>query len=135
MTEPTGGRRRYRLTDCNPRWIEHGRYTRMPDGMCCGIWFDCPEGHAGCSHAIPFTPSLCGEDVPSWQANSALWQRFGDTFETLTLMPSIRRKPVYADRDAAIAAGALPEYLEDTHFCAMHINITAGQIEFHGDSR
>lgn len=114
--------RRTRLVDCNPRWITSG----CRDGV--GLMFDCPEGHADCRHGIPFTPGLDGRDHASWQ-------RTGDTFETITLSPSIRREPVYASRESALADGALPEHLEPTHFCALHIFIRNGQIEFCGDSR
>lgn len=120
--------RKHRLVDCNPRWMESG-------GQRCGLRFDCPEGHADCGHSIPFTPSLDGGAVPSWYSSGAQWQRTGDTFETITLSPSIRREPAYASREAAIAAGALPEHLNDSHFCALHIFIRDGQIEFCGDSR
>ncbi len=70
-----------------------------------------------CRHIIPFTPSMDGSHVPTWQANGAQWQRFGETFDTLTLQPSIRRVPVPGHCD-----------------CALHINITNGSIIFHGDS-
>jgi len=126
--------RRTRLVDCNPRWIS-GRYTGQHGDVARGVHFDCPEGHEGCSHAIPFTPALDGTLSAGWQSNGAIWQRAGDTFETLTLSPSIRREPTYASRDAAIAAGALPQHLSDSHFCALHIFIRDGQIEFCGDSR
>lgn len=119
-----------RLSDCDPRWVVTGG---SPDR--CGVSFACPEGHEGCRHVIPFTPALDGSPATGWQQNGAIWQRIGDTFETLTLSPSIRREPTYASREAAIAAGALPEHLEDTHFCALHIFIRNGQIEFCGDSR
>jgi hypothetical protein len=126
--------RRTRLVDCNPRWVT-GRYAGQPDDVPCGIHFDCPEAHEGCSHAIPFAPRLDGSPATSWYTSGAIWQRSGDTFETLTLSPSIRRNPTYASREAAIAAGALPELLEDSHFCAFHGFIRDGQIEFCGDSR
>lgn len=122
--------RRTRLVDCNPQWVAEsgGR-----DG--CGLRFECPEGHADCVHVIPFTPALDGQPHASWQGNGAIWQRTGDTFETLTLTPSIRREPAYVSREAALAVGALPEHLNDSHFCALHIFIRDGQIEFCGDSR
>jgi Family of unknown function (DUF6527) len=126
--------RKTRLADCNPRWVT-GRYAGQPDDVPCGIHFDCPEGHAGCDHAIPFAPRLDGSPAASWYTSGAIWQRTGDTFDTLTLSPSIRRNPVYASREAAIAAGALEEYLTPTMFCALHIFIRNGQIEFCGDSR
>jgi hypothetical protein len=108
--------RRTRLVDCNPRWVT-SRYSGYDDGVVRGVFFDCPEGHEGCSHAIPFTPALDGTASETWQENGAQWQRTGDTFETLTLSPSIRNAP-----------------REDTG-CALHIFIRDGQIEFCGDSR
>jgi hypothetical protein len=109
--------RRTRLVDCNPRW-----------GLVCGddetrfatsyLTFECPEGHPNCEHSIPFTPSLEGEHQAVRQLNGAQWERRGETFETLTLTPSIARRPV---------AG------HDT--CAMHVNLTNGAFEFHGDSK
>lgn len=138
--------RRHRLVDCDPRWImriDPGRIepidsaSRWVEGAYppCGIGFACPEGHEDCRHSIPFTPALDGTPAASWYASGAIWQRSGDAFETLTLSPSIRREPVYASREAAIAAGALPEYIEPTHLCALHIFIRDGAIEFCGDSR
>lgn len=126
--------RKTRLVDCNPRWVT-GRYAGRNDDTPVGVHFDCPEGHDGCSHAIPFTPALDGGPAASWYTSGAIWQRAGDTFEMLTLSPSIRREPTYASREAALAAGALAEHLEPTHFCALHIFIRDGQIEFCGDSR
>lgn len=120
--------RRHRLVDCDPRWVNH-------QGALCGISFACPEGHEDCRHSIPFTPALDGTQAPSWYASGAIWQRSGDTFETLALSPSIRREPVYASREAAIAAGALPGHLAPMMFCALHVNIVEGRIEFCGDSR
>lgn len=125
--------RRTRLVDCNPKWVS-GRY-RGAEGPACGVHFDCPEGHENCWHTIPFTPALDGLPSATWQQNGAIWQRTGDTFETLTLSPSIRREPTYASREAAIAAGAEALHLESTHFCALHIFIRDGGIEFCGDSR
>lgn len=122
--------RKRRLVDCNPRWgVNSGEYVH------CYVTFDCPEGHADCRHAIPFTPSPDGAPQISPQANGAIWQRTGDTFETLTLTPSIRRTPTYESREAAIAAGVLEEHLTPSMFCALHIFIRDGQIEFCGDSR
>ncbi len=117
--------RRTRLFDCNPKWVEYD------EGLTCGIRLDCPEGHDGCLHVIPFTPALDGTQFDI----TRVWQRTGDTFETLTLTPSIRRLPTYTSRDEALATGALPEYLNDSHFCAFHGFIQNGQIVFCGDSR
>ncbi len=127
--------RKTSLIDCHPRWVLSN------DGTPCGVWFECPEGHADCSHSIPFTPSLDGSPAPSWQMNGAIWQRTGDTFETLTLSPSIRRIPRHASREAAIASGCIPEYVTEAMLCAWHGFVGGssrqmpGQIEFCGDSR
>lgn len=122
--------RRTRLVDCDPRWVS------VPGGGSeCGISFACPEGHEGCRHRVPFTPTLAGVPHAGWQSNGCVWQRSGDTFETLTLSPSIRCEPAYASINAALAAGVNEQDLEPSLFCAVHINITNGQIEFCGDSR
>lgn len=127
--------RRTRLIDCNPRWGMGG-----PDGgpeEQCWITFECPEDHDRCCHSIPFTPSLQGEP----QHHGVQWQRSGDTFETLTLSPSIKRNPRHASREAAIAAGCIPEYITESLLCAFHGFVggsggqTPGAIEFCGDSR
>lgn len=105
--------RKTRLIDCDPRWGVDGG-ARHVDRY---ITFDCPEGHDGCRHVIPLTPALDGAPQTSPQRNGAQWARTGDTFETLTLTPSIRRIP------------------NDAEDCAFHGFITAGQITFCGDSR
>jgi len=122
--------RRTRLVDCNPRWI-----TESGGREGCGVMFDCPEGHEDCRHAIPLTPALDGAAHASWQHNGAVWQRSGDTFETLTLTPSIARRPEYESVNAALAAGCLPEHITPSLLCAFHGFIRDGQIEFCGDSR
>lgn len=120
--------RKHRLVDCNPNFVEH-------NGVRCGVRFDCPEGHSDCRHVIPFTPALDGSVVPSWYSSGATWQRTGDTFETLTLAPSIRRPQEYASKEAALAAGVLEEYFTESLTCALHIFIKDGAIEFCGDSK
>ena len=122
--------RKHRLVDCNPRFAQMGNRgdTRY-------LTFDCPEGHDGCNHSIRFTPSLEGSAQDSPQSNGAQWQRTGDTTETLTLSPSIRRNQRYASRDAAIADGCDPQYLDESYYCALHIFIKDGAIEFCGDSK
>lgn len=127
--------RKTKLVDCNPRWITNGRYTGNVDGVACGVHFDCPEGHEGCSHAIPFTPALDGNPANTWQQNGANWQRTGETFESLTLSPSIKRNPRHASREAAIAAGCIPEYVTESMLCAFHGFVTNGEITFCGDSK
>lgn len=118
--------RKTRLVDCNPKWVEN----YFGAGRVDAIVFDCPEGHVGCKHVIPFTPALDGT-VHAMEAGRG-WQRSGDTFETLTLSPSIKRNPRHASREAAIAAGCIPEYVDDSLLCALHIFIQNGQIQFCG---
>lgn len=117
--------RKHRLADCNPKWAE-------ANGLTCYVIFECPEGHVDCKHAIPFRQSIEG---PIAEQAGAMWDRTGGTFETLTLSPSIRRIQRYANREAALADGCHPDHLEDSLFCALHIFIKDGAIEFCGDSR
>jgi hypothetical protein len=127
-------RRKHTLAELNPRWISR-RYSGADSDAITGIHFDCPEGHAGCDHAIPFTPALDGAPGESWQANGAVWQRTGDTFETLTLSPSIRRVPSFHDWEATLPAGCGLEDLTEALTCAFHGFIRGGRVEFCGDSR
>jgi hypothetical protein len=119
--------RKPRLVDCRPRWGEDKGVVRY-------ITFDCPEGHEGCEHTIAFSPGLDG--VVWTREHGALWLLPEQTvsFETLTLQPSIQRRARYVDRAAALAAGCLPDYITETMFCRMHVNLTNGVFEFAGDS-
>lgn len=120
-------RRKHRLVDCSPRWVED------ITGVLCYLHFDCPEGHVGCSHTIPFLPTI--GDHPKAYPHPH-WERRGDSFETITLTPSIRRHPTYESREAAIAKGVLPMFLdEESLYCAMHVNLVDGTFHFAGDSR
>lgn len=101
--------RKTRLVDCNPHWITYSGQDGSPDG----VYFECPEGHEGCRSIIPFTPALDGTARPVRQSNGAHWQRTGDTFETLSLTPSIRNLGP----------------------CYFHGFITNGEITFCGDSK
>jgi hypothetical protein len=123
-------RRKGRLVDCNPHFVEQG------DGIECAVYFDCPEGHEDCKHVIPFTPAMDGSST-SWhgQNSGAMWRRTGDTLETLTLEPSIRRIQRYASKEAALADGVREEYFTESLTCALHIFIKGGAIEFCGDSK
>jgi hypothetical protein len=97
-----------RLADLNPRWFaEDGRQGQ-------GITFDCPCGCKGTPRAarlgVAFFPALDGGapiDVNKFEPlmkamtdpdgrppydtapPAVLWGRVGDTFETLTLIPSV----------------------------------------------
>lgn len=123
--------RKQRLVDCNPEFRSYdGR-----EGVLDALVFDCPEGHSECRIHIPFTPALDGSSQAVKQRNGAQWHRQGDTFDTLTLTPSIRTTQQYTSREAAIAAGVLPEYFNERLTCALHIFIRDGAIEFCGDSK
>lgn len=70
-----------RLSELNPQWID-GQTRR---GV--GLMFDCPSG---CEHhdvGVYFANSLDGG--PTVATNGG-WQRIGDTFEEITLTPSIQ---------------------------------------------
>jgi hypothetical protein len=114
--------RKQRLIECNPRWATQDEHV-------CYLIFDCPEGHADCRHAIPFTPALDGSVTPG-----TTWARKGEMFDELTLSPSIKRRQSYKDRAAALKAGVKEEYITETMFCALHIFIKDGAIQFCGDS-
>ena len=123
--------RKTKLVDCNPSWVEYYSAAGQTDA----IMFECPEGHEDhedCKHVIPFTPALDGSPTERYGAQ---WQRTGDTFETLSLTPSIARRPRHASREAAIAAGCIAEYVTESMLCAFHGFITNGEITFCGDSR
>lgn len=121
--------RKTRLVDCNPNFVEAG-------GKDTAIRFDCPEGHVDCIHVIPFTPTLDGGDGrAAWGSGGSMWSRTGDTFETLSLSPSIARRQRYPSKEAALADGVKPEYFEETLTCALHIFVTNGEIVFCGDSK
>jgi hypothetical protein len=123
--------RRTRLVECNPRWGVDGI---RGDHQSRWLTFECPEGHANCRHQIPFTPSLDGANHASPQRNGAIWTRTGDTFETLTLTPSIRRDPIFPDARSALDGGYHQDDLPSL-LCAFHGHIKDGGIEFCGDSR
>lgn len=81
-----------RLTDLEVKWVAAGGpgITRngqpVPERRGVGIGFDCP---CGCDQRcfVPFVNPLDGGPPTSVVA----WTRTGDTFETLTLQPSIKR--------------------------------------------
>lgn len=61
--------RKTKLVDCNPKWVENYYVRDRVDA----IMFECPEGHEGCKHVIPFSPDLTGEATP--RAAGAHWER------------------------------------------------------------
>jgi hypothetical protein len=86
-----------KLTELNPRWTS-GTHWLLPDGSTqynevnylgrdgMGITFDCPV-HRNHRLGVFFENPLDGQPA---QAHCLLWKRTGDTFETLTLAPSIQ---------------------------------------------
>lgn len=64
-----------------------------------------------------------------------VWQRTGDTYETLTLSPSIRRIQRYSSREEARSDNVMPEYFTESLTCTLHIFIRDRRIVFCGDSR
>ena len=77
-----------RLVDLRPRWINHG------DRKGVGIRFDNPLGTGGWvrvlfENPLDGGPALPNDDeIPSNNSGNR-WRRSGDTFETLSLSPSI----------------------------------------------
>jgi hypothetical protein len=86
-----------KLTDLNPSFIgaggpgistrtAAGELEPVPARHGVGLSLDCPCG-CGVGCYVPFANPLDGG--PQYDAQG--WQRTGDTFETLTLSPSIQR--------------------------------------------
>jgi hypothetical protein len=89
-----------KLTDLNPSWFGAGGAgisRRQPDGSLMpaperrgvGLAFDCP---CGCDEKVYVALSnpLDG-GAPYTDPGEPTWQRTGDTFEALTLSPSLQR--------------------------------------------
>lgn len=68
-----------KLTDLEPRWVSEQGQSRQ------GVRFRCPR----CEDyvVVPFANPIGGGPPMSGKFN--LWKRTGETFETLTLEPSI----------------------------------------------
>lgn len=84
-----------RLTDLHPQFVGAGGKgiwnadgTPAPLRTGVGVLFDCP---CGCDRQcyIPFANPMDGG--PALQIGHPLWQREGETFDTLKLTPSILR--------------------------------------------
>ena len=78
-----------KLVDLDPRWC-----SESTDRHGMGISFDCPHCVAAkvpvdaiFTIFVPFSNPLDGK--PAFKDHRVLWQRTGDTFETLTLAPSV----------------------------------------------
>jgi hypothetical protein len=101
-----------KLTDLNPRWVGHGgegyvitatgESVARTEGV--GLICDCPCGSCGTELFVPFeNPIGPGPLADQWG-----WKRTGETFETLTLTPSVHR--------------------QDLGGCGWHGFITAGDV-------
>lgn len=86
-----------KLTDLDPRWCSSGGegVTRngqpVPERDGIGVSFDCPCGCDQRCVVLFENPTDGGPRLEGY--TKTLWQRTGDTFETLTLTPSILRTP------------------------------------------
>jgi len=86
-----------RLVDLNPYWVGHGGEGVTQDGKPVprreglGLAYDCPCGKCETGRFVAFRNPLDG-GLPI-HPDRALWDRTGDTFETLTLTPSILHTP------------------------------------------
>lgn len=86
------------LTELNPQWMRAGGEgifnadgTPAAPRHGIGVLFTCPCGRCDAQHDcyVPFTNPLDGG--PAVNDGHATWTRTGDTFETLTVTPSILR--------------------------------------------
>lgn len=76
-----------RLTELDPRWCsEQPSVTGAPQRRGMGLSFLCPV-HRDHRLAVAFANPIDGGRVMS--GHRYLWQRQGETFETLTLGPSV----------------------------------------------
>lgn len=81
------------LLELNPRWVNHGGEgflaadgSEVPFRERVAVSFDCPCGKCG-RICILFANPVDG--LGPVQGMPTLWHREGDSFETLTLSPSI----------------------------------------------
>jgi hypothetical protein len=77
-----------KLADLNPRWFG-------VDGLVVGVSFDCPCCAGATRLAVPFEPTFAFPGVePHGEGHTYLqpdphWKRAGDSFDNLTLTPSV----------------------------------------------
>lgn len=78
-----------KLTELNPRWVGIGSGT---DFIISGLTFDCPHcknQRLGVSFKPPIDPKGWTLRGVTWNHSNIEWYRTGDSFETITLSPSI----------------------------------------------
>lgn len=85
-----------RLVDLNPRWLSHGgdgvsdaEGRPVPLRERVGVTFDCPCRQRCSPVSILFANPIDGG--PPAVPERTTWRRAGETFEHLSLAPSIRR--------------------------------------------
>ncbi len=86
-----------KLIDLNPRWVGHGGEgvtyggKEVPRREGVAISFDCPCGDKIKCHRciIEFKNPL--DNGPATRNDDHAWERIGDSFEKLSLLPSIQR--------------------------------------------
>lgn len=100
------------LVDAEPVWVD-GSAGEERKGT--GIIFNCPIHDEYCFTGVQFANPIDG-GPPHDADGTPRWHRTGDTFETLTLSPSIRR-------------------LGGADGCEWHGFIRDGRFETCGDSR
>ena len=87
-----------KFTELNPRFVGSGGEgitdkdgNPVPERKGIGVSFDCPCGSKDCRRAfIQFSNPMDG-GAPIDADGRHTWQRSGDTFETMSLTPSIQR--------------------------------------------
>jgi hypothetical protein len=116
---PPKGAKAVKLAELNPTWVGAGGKgvsyadgSPVPERHGVGLLCDCPCG-CGSRLYVPFANPLDGG--PPLEPDRSRWLRDGDTFEAVTLSPSIRRIP----HDGS---------------CGWHGYIRSGGIETCGDS-
>jgi hypothetical protein len=85
-----------KLIDLHPNFLDAGgpgisdskTGAPVPRTEGVGIMFDCPCGKCGTPVYVPFSRALDGTPYPNGRP---VWERTGETFDTLTLRPSIQR--------------------------------------------
>lgn len=71
-----------KLADLNPNWVTTNSYRK---GM--GLRFNCP--HCGEKMVVMFLNPIDGGNPDLFRTDNCKWTRMGETFDTLTLTPSI----------------------------------------------
>lgn len=109
-----------RLTELDPQFLNSGGHgitnsitgEPVPLRVGVGLRFNCPCG-CGAPGYVPFSNPLDGG--PAVDTAHDKWERTGDTYDTITLTPSIL-KTKWQDKDG------------NSHGCGWHGYITNGEI-------